>query len=118
MPDHPAPPPALDYLRMVHEALRDVPRQALAQVAEEGLPGEHHFVLAFKTREPDVRVPPFLRDLHPDDLSLTPPIPDDMGFLDWHRHRELFETAYRWTRTTLAETEPPPWLAAVLKPGS
>lgn len=66
-----APSPALDYLRMVHEALRDVPRQALARVAEEGLPGEHHFVLAFKTREPGVRVPAFLRDLHPEEMTVV-----------------------------------------------
>lgn len=66
-----ADPPVLDYLRMVHEALRDVPRQALARVAEEGLPGEHHFVLAFKTREPGVRVPAFLRDLHPEEMTVV-----------------------------------------------
>jgi len=71
MPDHSAPSPALDYLRMVHEALRDVPRQALARVAEEGLPGDHHFVLAFKTREPGVRVPAFLRDLHPEEMTVV-----------------------------------------------
>ncbi len=71
MADQQAAPPALDYLRMVHEALRDVPRQALARVAEEGLTGEHHFVLAFKTREPGVRVPPFLRDLHPEEMTVV-----------------------------------------------
>jgi hypothetical protein len=48
-----------------------VPRRALAQVAEEGLPGEHHFVLAFKTREPGVRVPPFLRDVHPEAMTVV-----------------------------------------------
>lgn len=58
----------------------------------------------------------FLRELLPDDLSLTPPIPAGMGFLDWHRHREVFDTAYRWTHEVLAampENERPPWLAAV-----
>jgi len=64
-------PPALDYPRMVHDALRDVVRRALAQVAEEGLPGDHHFVLAFKTGEPGVRVPPFLRDLHPEETTVV-----------------------------------------------
>jgi hypothetical protein len=64
-------PPALDYPRLVHDALRDVVRRALAQVAEEGLPGEHHFVLAFKTGEPGVRVPAFLRDLHPEEMTVV-----------------------------------------------
>lgn len=64
-------PPGLDYPRMVHDALRDVVRQALAQVAEEGLPGGHQFVLAFKTGESGVRVPPFLRDLHPEEMTVV-----------------------------------------------
>lgn len=64
-------PPALDYPRLVHDALRDVVRRAMAQVAEEGLPGEHHFVLAFKTGEAGVRVPPFLRDLHPEEMTVV-----------------------------------------------
>jgi hypothetical protein len=63
-------PPALDYPRLVHDALRDVVRSALGQVAEEGLPGEHHFVLAFKTGDPGVRVPAFLRDLHPEEMTV------------------------------------------------
>jgi hypothetical protein len=63
-------PPALDYPRLVHDALRDVVRSVLGQVAEDGLPGEHHFVLAFKTGEPGVRMPPFLRDLHPEEMTV------------------------------------------------
>lgn len=64
-------PPALDYPRMVHDALRDVVRQAMAEVAEAGLPGEHHFIVAFKTGQSGVRVPPFLRDLHPEEMTVV-----------------------------------------------
>lgn len=71
MTDQPDAPPALDYPRLVHDALRDVPRRALAQVAEEGVPGEHHFYLSFKTRDPGVRLPPFLRDLHPEEMTVV-----------------------------------------------
>jgi NTE family protein len=60
----------------------------------------------------------FQRELAPDDIALMPPIPDDMGFLDWHRHGELFEGAYRWTRARLAGLGPdetPQWLAERLR---
>lgn len=67
----PDTPPVLDYPRMVHEALRDVARQVLARVAEEGLPGAHHFVLSFKTADPGVRVPRFLLDLHPEEMTVV-----------------------------------------------
>jgi NTE family protein len=38
----------------------------------------------------------FNRQLKPGDVLFVPPIPDDMGILDWHRHAELVEGAYRW----------------------
>jgi NTE family protein len=38
----------------------------------------------------------FKRQLKPEDLLLVPPIPEDMGILDWHRHTELVEAAHRW----------------------
>lgn len=63
-------PLGLDYPRMVHEALRDVVRQALLQVAEEGLPGEHHFYLSFKTHDPGVRLPRHLLELHPEEMTV------------------------------------------------
>ncbi len=56
----------------------------------------------------------FLRELTPDDVSLTPPIPTGIGFLDWHRHGELFQSAYCWTRDELAAPstgERPSWLS-------
>jgi hypothetical protein len=59
-----------DYPAMVVEALREVPRRVLARVAEEGLPGEHHLYLELRTGAPGVRVPPFLRDLHPETLGV------------------------------------------------
>jgi len=56
----------------------------------------------------------FLRELAADDISLVPPIPAGIGFLDWHRHGELFQSASRWTRdeiAALAGKGRPAWLA-------
>ena len=41
------------------------------------------------------------RHLTADDLHLKPPLPADMGLLDWHRHRELMDGAYAWAKDTL-----------------
>lgn len=43
--------------------------------------------------------------LGPDDLLLVPPVPADMGFLDWHRHGELLDSVYRWGKEELARLE-------------
>ena len=43
----------------------------------------------------------FKRHLDEDDLLLVPPVPDEMGFLDWHRHGEMVELAYTWAKSEL-----------------
>ena len=43
------------YDKMIERALRGVVREALARVARDGLPGEHHFYIGFATREPGVQ---------------------------------------------------------------
>jgi len=61
----------LDYARLVREALRDVPRQALRVAASEGLPGEHHFYLTFRTSHPGVAISPGLHALYPDAMTIV-----------------------------------------------
>lgn len=43
----------------------------------------------------------FSRHLTPGDLLLVPTFPADMGLLDWHRHTEMLDRAYDWTRAEL-----------------
>ena len=62
---------SIDYPKIVQDALRDAVRRLLEKVAEEGLPGEHHFFLAFRTRHPGVQVPPFLRDQYPEEMTIV-----------------------------------------------
>ena len=38
----------------------------------------------------------FERHLTPRDLLLVPPLPPNMSILDWSRHTELMDIAYRW----------------------
>lgn len=61
----------IDYPRIIQEALRGVVQKVLAQVAEHGPPGEHHFLIAFRSGHPGVRVPQFLRDMYPDEIKIV-----------------------------------------------
>ncbi len=61
----------LDYTRLVREALRDVARQALRLAASEGLPGDHHFYLTFRTSHPGVAMSPGLHARHPDEMTIV-----------------------------------------------
>ena len=69
MADEPHDP--LDYHAMVQRALLGVLREALEVAAEQGLPGEHHFYLSFRTRTPGVVVPPVLGDRYPEEVTVV-----------------------------------------------
>lgn len=61
----------LDYARLVRDALLEVPRQALRLAASEGLPGDHHFYLTFRTTHPGVAISPGLHARHPRDMTIV-----------------------------------------------
>lgn len=62
---------SLQYNAMVEDALRDVVRRALSEVAQAGLPDNHHFYITFRTRHPGVQVPDYLRNRYPDDMTIV-----------------------------------------------
>lgn len=61
----------LRYDRMVESALRGVVREALANVAEKGLPGDHHFYLTFVTNHKGVAIPDYLRQKYPQEMTIV-----------------------------------------------
>ena len=60
-----------DYPKMVETALRGVMREALARTAREGLPGDHHFYVTFRTRAPGVGLPSYLLSKFPDEMTIV-----------------------------------------------
>ena len=56
---------------MVQDALKGVVRKILAEAARDGLPGEHHFYVTFRTGAPGVRVSQRLREKHPDEMTIV-----------------------------------------------
>jgi hypothetical protein len=62
---------SLHYDKMVETALRGVVRQALASVIEQGLPGNHHFYLTFRTTHPDVDIAERLHAQYPQDMTIV-----------------------------------------------
>lgn len=60
----------LRYDKMVEDALRGVLREAL-QASVEGLPGDHHFYITFRTRHPQVDIPDYIRARYPDEMTIV-----------------------------------------------
>lgn len=61
----------LRYDKMVEYALRGVVRQAVEEVIEGGLPGDHHFYITFITDYPGVNIPDYLRDRYPGEMTIV-----------------------------------------------
>jgi hypothetical protein len=61
----------LQYSVMVEAALRAVVRQALTEVAQNGLPGSHHFYITFRTSHPGVQVPDYLKARYPSEMTIV-----------------------------------------------
>ena len=66
-----APDSLIPYDEIVQEALRAVVGRVLGEVEREGLPGEHHFYITFKTRAPGVDIPDHLIARFPDEMTIV-----------------------------------------------
>lgn len=62
----------IGYEALQQDALRGVIRAALAMAAgPNGLPGEHHFYISFRTQAPSVAIPEELRSRYPEDMTIV-----------------------------------------------
>ncbi len=59
------------YDLLVQEALRGVVRKVLGDAARDGLHGEHHFYVSFRTEAPGVRMSQRLREKYPEDMTIV-----------------------------------------------
>ncbi len=62
---------AFRYDKMVERALRGVVRQALDEVASEGLIDDHHFYITFLTEHAGVTLPQYLHDRYPGEMTIV-----------------------------------------------
>ncbi|ATJ90294.1 SspB family protein [Acetobacter tropicalis] len=72
-PENGAFPPEslLPYERWLEDAYRGVMLSALEYVSREGLAGEHHFYLTFRTDFPGVDIPARLRAQYPHEMTIV-----------------------------------------------
>lgn len=61
----------LRYDKMVENALRGVVRDALEEVVKDGLPGDHHFYITFLTDHPGVKIPDYLHERYPGEMTIV-----------------------------------------------
>ncbi len=65
---------AADLIRydlLVQDAVRGVVRKVLSDVARDGIPGDHHFYIGFRTHARGVRLSARMRGLYPDEMTIV-----------------------------------------------
>ena len=61
----------INYDNLMEKALKHVVVEALKIASEEGLPGEHHFYISFKTNHPNVRMSSDLLNQYPHEMTIV-----------------------------------------------
>ena len=61
----------IDYGNLMHRALRTLIQEVLQGVADNGLPGAHHFFITFDTRHPDAKLADWLRERYPEEMTVV-----------------------------------------------
>ena len=59
------------YDMIVEQALRSVVKRSLQTVVDNGLPGNHHFFITFRTDFPGVDIPAFLKERYPEEMTIV-----------------------------------------------
>lgn len=59
------------YDMLAQDALRGVVRRALKIARDEGLPGEHHFYISFRSTAPGVEISEKLRSQYPEEMTIV-----------------------------------------------
>lgn len=62
---------SIDYGNLMHRAMRKLIHDVLTDVAEDGLPGAHHFFITFDTTHEGVELAAWLRDRYPTEMTVV-----------------------------------------------
>lgn len=61
----------IDYAKLMISAYHGVIAEVLADVALNGLPGDHHFYISFDTQAEGVEISDWLRERYPDEMTIV-----------------------------------------------
>lgn len=61
----------IEYGNLMHDAMRGLIRRVLLDVADKGLPGNHHFFITFDTSHPDAELADWLSDRYPNEMTVV-----------------------------------------------
>jgi uncharacterized protein len=103
----------IGYQALLDAALRGVVRDALRRIEKQGLIGNHHFYLTFKTGFPGVDIPSFLSEQYPDEMTIIL----QHQFWGLKVHDDVFEVALTFRKLPATLSIPFQALTKFFDPG-
>lgn len=61
----------INYDKLIEKSLKNVVVEALKIAEKQGLPGEHHFYITFKTNHPAAKVSAQLKNQYPEEMTIV-----------------------------------------------
>ena len=88
----------IDYGNLMHRAMRGLIKTVLEDVAENGLPGAHHFFITFDTTAEDVNIADWLRERYPSEMTVV--------MQHWYENLDVGEDGFSVTLNFGDQPEP------------
>ena len=79
----------IDYGNLMHQAMRGLIREVMQRIADDGLPGAHHFFITFDTTHPDVQIADWLSQRYPEEMTVV--------MQHWYENLEVGEDGFSVT---------------------
>ena len=89
---------SIDYGNLMHRAMRGLIQTVLRDVADNGLPGAHHFFITFDTTHPDVAIADWLKARYPTEMTVV--------IQHWYENLEVGDEAFSITLNFGNQPEP------------
>ena len=77
---------SIDYGNLMHRAMRSLIQEVLSDVADNGLPGAHHFFITFDTTHPETELAEWLKDRYPSEMTVV--------MQHWYDNLEVGDTGF------------------------
>lgn len=88
----------INYGQMMHRAMRGLIQNVLCDIAEHGLPGDHHFFITFRTDHAGVGIADWLHSRYPEEMTVV--------IQNWYENLEVDDDGFSITLNFGDQPEP------------
>ena len=89
----------INYDKLIEKSLKNVVIEALRIAEEQGLPGENHFYITFRTDYPGVQISEYLSQQYPEEMTIV--IQHQYSNLEVHNHSFSIDLSFGGILQTL-----------------